>query len=213
MFNRSVIFHLIAASVLLLAAVSSALAHEGVEAGEHDITIGWVNEPPLLGEPNTVYLHITERHSGEPVDNVAGLTLAVQTGSQSRELTLRALDNPGEFGADFIPTVRGEYTIKLSGQLEGEPVNVTQHVEMVEPAQPYQFPAAVSTAPELTEQLVRLQAQNQELQAAVSFNRWLSLGALLAGLLGVGVALLARKSAPAAEPARRAVGKSKTAVS
>ncbi|RME41304.1 MAG: hypothetical protein D6796_16025 [Caldilineae bacterium] len=173
---------------LLALFVTPAEAHGGVEAGPYEVTLGWVTEPPLLGQPNAVYLRVLRHETGEAVQVGGGLAVAVEAGNQVRQLSLHSLDTPGEYAAPFIPTVRGVYTVRLTGQIEDQPVNVTQEIEAVETAEAYQFPATMPTLPQLHRQLTTLQTENAALRTAASLNRWLAIAGLGLGLAGLGMA-------------------------
>ncbi|MBE7472509.1 MAG: hypothetical protein DPW09_07000 [Anaerolineae bacterium] len=168
-----------------------ALAHGGIEAGPYELVLGWVNEPPLLGEHNAVYLKVINSQTHEPVAGLNTLEIAVTVGGQTRPLQLSHLlgGQPGEYAASFIPTVRGVYTVQLSGKIEEQEVNVTAEIEEVEPAADYQFPTTIASLPELSQQLTILQNENQSLQATVTFTRWLALGGLVSGLAGLGLGI------------------------
>lgn len=188
---------ILAALTLALARPGLALAHEKVTAGKYELEIGWVNEPPLLGQPNAVFLNVTDTETNQPVEGLNALQIAVTTGGQTRQLQLRALgeDAPGQYAADFIPTVRGTYTVKLTGKIEDQDVNISQDIEEVEEAESLQFPITLPALPQMSQQLTSLQAENQALQASASRNQWLAVGGIALGLAGLiaGVVSLRRR--------------------
>jgi len=184
---------LIIGGLLALAVTSIALAHTSLKVGPYTIEVGWVDEPPIVGEKNAVYISITNDDTGKPVDGVSTLNVSVSTGGKDRQLELRPLseDKPGQYAADFIPTRRGTYTVKLSGQIEQTAVVTSTDIEEVIPASSLQFPEPVVDAQTISESV-------SQAQSAVSRANTTALIALVVGIVGVvlaGLALLrGRKS-------------------
>ncbi|MFQ5398362.1 MAG: hypothetical protein ACE5E7_02065 [Anaerolineae bacterium] len=191
--RRRILFLLLGLLLLSLTNATPTHAHDSVSVGKYELALGWVIEPPLLGIPNAVFISITNSETGQPVEGVNTLLVSVMAGGQTRALTLRALEGgaPGEYAAGFIPTARGTYTIKLDGAIQGQEVNVTKEIEEVEPADSAQFPVVLPSLPQINQQLSRLQAENEALQASVALSRWLGIGGLLLGLAGLAVGVVA----------------------
>lgn len=123
--------------------VSLALAHEGITAGPYTLKVGWVEEPPIVGLKNAVFISVATTSDGEPVEGVSTLIVTVSLGGQEKKLELRPLgeDTPGQYAADFIPTRRGTYTIQLSGKIESTEVNTSVDIEETIDAATLQFPS------------------------------------------------------------------------
>ena len=132
-------------AILLLALPLVALAHEEVVVGPYTLEIGWVDEPPLVGVKNAVFISIVKTDSGEPVEDVNTLEVTVSTGGKDLKLELHPAgeDQPGQYAADFIPTRRGIYTVKLSGKIEDTGVNRNVDIEEVGDAASIQFPESL----------------------------------------------------------------------
>lgn len=98
-------------------------AHEHREVGEYEITIGFLNEPAILEEPNGLDLRVALGHgdAGEPVEGLADtLQAEVIYGDESMPLEIRpAFGAPGAYQANFIPTASGAYTFHITGNIEG----------------------------------------------------------------------------------------------
>lgn len=169
------------ALIALLLNFQLALAHESVTVGDYEIEIGWVDEPAIVGQKNAIAINVSNTSSGEPVEDVSSLTVTVSYGGQSKELTLEPLgeDTPGQFAAPLLPTVPGEYMIKLGGSLGDTAVDAEVHPEEVALANTIQFPAAESTQ------------QTTNTGAAA----WLTWLAVLLGLVGIGVGVTALRKA------------------
>ncbi len=187
----------LAALTLALVLPGQALAHTKVTAGKYELEIGWVNEPPLLGQPNAVFLNVTDTETNKPVEGLNALQIAVTTGGQTRNLQLRALgeDAPGQYAADFIPTVRGTYTVKLMGKIEDQDVNISQDIEEVKEAESLQFPITLPSPAQMSQQLINLQAENQALRASITLSQGLAVAGMVLGLAGLiaGVVSLRRR--------------------
>jgi hypothetical protein len=167
------------AALLTLTGAPLVSAHQTVSAGPYDIEIGWLDEPPILGQMNAVVMNLSARAgstSAVPAD-ISGLTLTVSYGGQSKILTLQPLgeDTPGQFMAPLLPTVAGLYTVDVTGRLGTTDVKVEVQPEEVQPAEAVQFPQA-GAAP-----------------AASGFGLtgWLALAGLACGLAALVLAVLA----------------------
>lgn len=171
----------LSALIALLTSYQSALAHESITVGDYEIEIGWVNEPAIAGQQNAIEVNVTNASSVEPVDTVSSLTVTISYGGQSKELTLQPLgeDARGQFAASILPTVAGEYTLKLGGTLDQTVVDVEVHPEEVLPADTLQFPSVESA--------------EQNTNAGVT--NWLIYLSLLIGLIALGLGVTALRKA------------------
>ena len=156
-----------------------ALAHESVTVGDYEIEVGWVDEPAIVAQKNAIAINVSNTSGGDaqPVEDVSSLTVTVSYGGQSKELTLEPLgeDTPGQFAAPLLPTVPGEYMIKLGGSLGDTTVDAEVHPEEVLPADTLQFPSSYPSP----------QSANP---GATAWLVWLS---LLIGLIGIGLGVTA----------------------
>lgn len=166
--------------IALLLSFQVVLAHESVTVGDYELEIGWVDEPPIAGQKNALLVIVSNTSSGEaqPVEDVSSLTVHVSYGDQQKELTLQPLgeDTPGQFMAPILPTIPGQYTILLGGQLGDTDVDAHAEPEEVASADTLQFPSA----------------ENSEQNASTAWLTWL---AVLLGLVGIGVGVTALRKA------------------
>jgi hypothetical protein len=173
------------ALALLLAGLTAktALAHARVEVGPYLIIIGWRSEPPIVGDRNALLLEISK--DGQPVEGVES-TLEVAVSYAGRTFTgnLDPTTTPGRYMVEIYPTVRGQYTVQLSGAIEETAVNASAEPEEV-------LPAAVLQFPEAPPDTLALQAEIDELAGQLQTARLLAVVALGVGLLGVGTAAAA----------------------
>lgn len=194
-FSRSLRLLLWGATAVFLAALGliqttqSALAHTRVEVGPYAIVVGWLQEPPIVGERNALTIEITENE--QPViDAEASLDVEVLYAGRTWRVNMNPTTTPGLYTATLFPTVRGVYTTRLFGTLGSTDVDVQVDPEEVLPASNLQFPQALPDTIALQEQVDQLQA---ELQTA---RTWAFVGSG-AGLVGIAVGLvglLRRKS-------------------
>lgn len=176
------------ALLLVLAFVSAAHAHVRVEVGPYVVVVGWLAEPPVVGERNSLTVEITE--DGQPVEDAAAtLNAELKYGAESFRANLTPTAVPGLYTVDIFPTVRGQYAVRLFGSLGETAVDETIEPEEVFPAANIQFPEPMPDARELQREVTALQAELQTM-------RTLTYGALAVGavaLLLAGALLFKRR--------------------
>ena len=178
---------LIVACVIVLTALlinfQIVFAHEGVTVGNYELEIGWLNEPPVVGQQNAIVVNVIDSSGGgsQPVEDVSGLTVTISYGGQNKTLTLQPLgeDTPGQFVAPILPTVAGLYTINLGGTLGGTAVDASVEPEEVQPSETLQFPVLDS-------------AQQTTVSSSTDWLTWLG---VLLGLIGIGLGVTAMRKA------------------
>jgi hypothetical protein len=173
----------------LTQSTSTALAHTRVEVGPYALVVGWLQEPPIVGERNALTIEITEDE--QPVTGAeATLDVEVLYARRAWRVNMNPTETPGLYTAVLFPTVRGTYTTRIFGTLPNADVDVQVDPEEVLPASNLHFPEPLPDTIALQEQVDQLQA---DLQTA---RLWAFLGVGVGGLgilLGL-VGLLRRKS-------------------
>jgi len=170
--------------IALLAILTSyrlAFAHESITVGDYTVEIGWVNEPPIVGQQNAIVVNVSTTKDNKPVEDVSGLIVAVSYGGQNKTLTLQPLgeDTPGQFIAPILPTVPGQYTVNLGGKLGTTDVKADVQPEEVQSADVLQFPSVAGS----------------DQSVNVGMINWLIYLSLLIGLIALVLAVVAlRKS-------------------
>jgi hypothetical protein len=131
------------ALIALLASYSIVLAHESITVGDYTLEVGWLSEPPIVGQQNALVVNVSTTSDEQPVEDVSALTVAMSYGGQEKTLTLQPLgeDTPGQFVAPILPTVAGQYTVKLGGKLGDIDVKAEVQPEEVQSADVLQFPS------------------------------------------------------------------------
>jgi hypothetical protein len=130
----------------LILNVKAALAHESITVGDYTLEVGWLSEPPVVGQQNAIVVNVSTTSDEKPVEDVSALTVTISYGGQDKTLTLQPLgeDTPGQFVAPILPTVAGEYSVIFGGMLGDTAVDAETHVEEVQTADTLQFPSVAS---------------------------------------------------------------------
>jgi len=162
--------------IILVFNFQLVLAHEEITIGDYTLAIGWLSEPPIAGQQNAIIVNVAGA-DGQPVEDVSGLTVTVSYGGQDKALTLQPLgeDTPGQFVAPILPTIPGQYTIKLGGILEDTAADAEVEPEEVESVDTLQFPSVA--------------AANESTSAGMT--NWLVYVSLLIGLVALVLAVMA----------------------
>ncbi len=125
-------------------------AHQTVTAGPYNVEIGWLDEPPIVGQMNAIVMNLsTSDGKSTPVtEAITGLTLTVSYGGQSKILTLQPLgeDTPGQYVAPILPAVAGLYTVDVTGKLGTTDVKVEVQPEEVQAPDSVQFPQVATSS-------------------------------------------------------------------
>ena len=135
-----------------------------------------------MGERNAILIQVTKDEM--PVTGLEG-TLDIQILYAGRSFigNLTPTQTPGYYQAKIFPTVRGQYTVQLSGSIEDVAIDETIQPEEVLSAGVLQFPEAEPDLSELQRTLDTLQGQ---LQTAYI----LAIAGVIVGVLGLIVAVL-----------------------
>ncbi len=173
-------------TILLSTAAVAArpLAHQRIVAGNYALTLGWLDEPPIVGFKNAALVEVATAQNDQPVTGTEGtLTAQIVYGGKAKDLVLRPLeDQPGAYAGDFIPARRGTYTLKVGGTINGQPIDVSTDIEEVVTPDSLAFP----------EPQADLQSAINALQSDLSTTRMFAIvGAALGtiGLVLAGVAI------------------------
>jgi hypothetical protein len=181
-FHRSIrAVTLIALAAAWMVVPAGVAAHAHVPAGDFHLVVGWANEPAYVGQPNGIQVLIND-HDDQPVTDLApdALSVVVSTaGQDSPSFTLspafdieEGFGTPGEYGADMIPTVPGEYNFHFTGTIRDQAVDVSitsgeDTFSSVESSSDAEFPVKVPTLADVATRLDRIDGRIEELQAQV----------------------------------------------
>ncbi len=192
--NKRMLF---SASLLALFALiltfGIALAHTTVHVGNYDIEVGWVNEPPVIGQRNAVVVNVSDTTATDKAVDVSKLTVNVNYGGQTKTLELQPLseDTSNQYIAPILPTIAGQYSIHLGGKLDDTDVNVDVQPEEVVSSDTLAFPSAAAGS----------QGQGQRgggfggggFNGGFGLTTWLSGGALLVAVVALVLGIVAMR--------------------
>jgi hypothetical protein len=166
--------------IALLTSYSIVFAHESITVGDYTLEIGWLSEPPIVGQQNAIVVNVSTTSDEQPVEDVSALTVKVSYGGQDKALTLQPLgeDTPGQFIAPILPTVPGQYTVKLGGKLGDTAVDTQVDPEEVQSADTLAFPSGAS-------------AESEQQGANLGTMNWLTYLSLLVGLIALVLGVMA----------------------
>ena len=114
------------AALLVPLAATPALAHEERDFNGFHAEVGFGDEPPYIGEKNSVQLILSTK-GGKPVTDL-GDSLQVEVSTGGNPPMKLALEpnfevggdgTPGDYRAWFIPTAPGKYTFHFTGTIHG----------------------------------------------------------------------------------------------
>lgn len=165
------------AVIAIVLSYQTAFAHESITVGDFTLEVGWLSEPPVVGQQNAIVANVSTTSNEQPVEDVSGLTVTISYGGQDKTLTLQPLgeETPGQFVAPLLPTVAGQYTVKLGGTLGDTAVDAEVEPEEVQPANTLQFPSTAS----------------QEQSGDLGMMNWLIYLSLLIGLVALVLGVMA----------------------
>lgn len=121
-----------------------SFAHISKTFGNTTIDAGWLSEPPLAGDLNSIVLQVSRGPSGEqtPVANaLANLTLSVKSGTITKVLDFQpSPTTDGGYESVILPTRLGPYSLVLQGDIKGQKVDTEFKIEDVESKSIFSFP-------------------------------------------------------------------------
>ena len=203
---RLTVAALVAAAIAMVASQpQSSLAHERRVVGKYQFVVGFLNEPALAGQPNGLFLRISlateatpateeEEAGGVPVEGAEEtLTAEVIVGGGAAKKTLELepeFGQPGAYAGRFIPTLAGDYSFHIFGDINGDAIDETfssgpETFDSVEPAADLQFPNPVPDNAELKSQIDAL--ANKSSGGSDDTARTLGIIGIIAGVVGAAV--------------------------
>jgi hypothetical protein len=138
-------------SVTFVIIPQTSFAHISKTFGNTTIEVGWVSEPPLAGDLNSITLQVNKEASGEqtPVANaLANLTLSVKSGTITKVLDFQpSPTTDGGYEGMVLPTRVGPYSLVVQGDVKGQKVDGDFKIEDVESKSIFSFPdSSIDTA-------------------------------------------------------------------
>jgi hypothetical protein len=173
----------------------AVLAHESRDVGDHNIVVGFVDEPVFTGQKSGLEFLVS--HGEEPVEGLEEtLQASVTFGDATRDLEIEPrFGEPGWYQSIFFPTAAGPYTFRIFGEIEEEPFDESftsgpdtfSEVQDVTGGQfPVQFPA--------TADVVRDAEAGANASTMATLGLVLGAAGLVAGLVALGLTLARRRA-------------------
>ncbi len=183
-----------AAALVVMLTTGVAAAHEEREVAGYSIEVGFIDEPVFVGQRSGLELFVSKGDT--PVEGLEStLKAEVIYQDQKRDLPLRAREpEKGAYESVFIPTAAGAYTFHLFGTIEGQAIDESftssptgfGEVAAVSDGQfPVQFPSQAD--------IVADAQAGRTASSQVTIALALGAAGLAAGLIGIGLALSARR--------------------
>lgn len=148
--NRKIIIpSILALAVVIVApyAIHPAEAHILKNFSPNlSIKIGWLNEPPFVGDLNEVdvYVYNGTDDTAPPIANTAmnNMTVTAQYGGHTKQLDFEASDDtPGLYVSALTPSQAGTYNVIIQGSINGTTIpSTTYQMQDVEAKDSYYFP-------------------------------------------------------------------------
>ncbi len=121
-----------------------SFGHTSKTFGNTTIEVGWLSEPPLVSDLNSITLQVSKGTSNNqtPVLNaLANLSLSVKYGTITKQLDFEpSPTTDGGYEGKIIPTRIGPYTVLLQGDVKGQKVDAEYKIEDVESKSTLSFP-------------------------------------------------------------------------
>lgn len=122
----------------------TSFAHTSKTFGNTTIEAGWLSEPPLASDMNSIVVQVSKGTSGAqtPVVNaLANLTLSAKYGTITKQLDFQpSPTTDGGYEAKILPTRVGPYNLILQGDVKGQKVDSEFKIEDVESKSIFSFP-------------------------------------------------------------------------
>jgi hypothetical protein len=182
------------ASALAVLATGVASAHEVRDVAGYQLVVGFIDEPVYVGQKSGLEFFVTQNE--QPVEGLEEtLQAEVTKDGQTRELPVEArFGEAGAYESVFFPTSAGAYTFHIFGTIDGQSIDESftsspdgfNEVQELSGGQfPVQFPAQA--------ELVADAEAGANASSQVTIAIALGAAGLLAGLVGIGLALAARR--------------------
>jgi hypothetical protein len=121
-----------------------SFAHTSKTFGNTTVEVGWLSEPPLVSDLNSITLQLSKGASGNqtPILNaLANLSSSVKFGTITKQLEFEpSPTTDGGYEAKIIPTRIGPYYLLLQGDVKGQKVDSEFKIEDVESKGILSFP-------------------------------------------------------------------------
>jgi hypothetical protein len=130
--------------IVLIGHLDVSFAHTSKAFGNTTVEVGWLSEPPLVSDLNSITLQVSKAVGGNqtPVLNaLSNLSSSVKFGTMTKQLDFQpSPTTDGGYEAKIIPTRVGPYSVLLQGDIKGQKVDSEFKIEDIESKGTLSFP-------------------------------------------------------------------------
>ncbi|MEM2759395.1 MAG: hypothetical protein QXU32_04990 [Nitrososphaerales archaeon] len=145
---------------------NSSYAHTDINVGDVRVVSGWKNEPPLVGELNSIVLELSKGDQPLVID-FRNVDVAIRYGGVIKTLSFEPTEHLGLYSSPIIPTRLGSYTVIVKGVVAGNNVDAEIPIEDVEDKQKLAFPDKSIESTEIRNIASQLQSSINQVQLIV----------------------------------------------
>ena len=130
--------------IVFIGHLDVCFAHTSKAFGNTTVEVGWLSEPPLVSDLNSITLQVSKAVGGNqtPVLNaLSNLSSSVKFGTMTKQLEFQpSPTTDGGYEAKIIPTRVGPYSVLLQGDIKGQKVDSEFKIEDIESKGTLSFP-------------------------------------------------------------------------
>ncbi|HET6726636.1 MAG TPA: hypothetical protein VFH19_01260 [Nitrososphaeraceae archaeon] len=121
-----------------------SFAHTSKTFGNTTLEVGWLSEPPLVSDLNSITLQVSKGVSGNQtsvLNALSNVSSSVKFGTMTKPLDFQpSPTTDGAYEAKIIPTRVGPYSVLLQGDVKGQKVDSEFKIEDIESKGIFSFP-------------------------------------------------------------------------
>ena len=121
-----------------------SFAHISKTFGNTTVEVGWLAEPPLVSDLNSITLQVTKGVGGNQtsvLNALSNLSSSLKFGTMTKQLDFQpSPTTDGAYEAKIIPTRVGPYSVLLQGDIKGQKVDSEFKIEDIESKGTLSFP-------------------------------------------------------------------------
>ena len=141
---------LILVLVFSFSTVIMAYAHLTKKFGNLSVTVGWSNEPALVGELNNAIVGVNQtsgKTSTGVINALANMNILAKYGGVTKPLDfVPSEQTDGLYNGKMIPTRIGSYSLVMNGTIQGQKINAQIPLDEVQGKQQISFPDSGSSS-------------------------------------------------------------------
>ena len=130
--------------VFSFSTVKMAYAHLTKKFGNLSVTVGWSNEPALVGELNNAIVGVNQtsgKSSTGVINALANMNILAKYGGVTKSLDfVPSEQTDGLYNGKMIPTRIGSYSLEMNGTIQGQKINAQIPLDEVQGKQQISFP-------------------------------------------------------------------------